>query len=414
MEMKSAPSCPEGWEVRAVRELGDVIAGKALAATAPGQMRPYLRTKNVFDGQIVIDDVLEMPMTDEQFETFRILKGDVLLNEGQSLELVGRCSIYAEEYPNPCAIQNALLRFRAKPGVSALFASYVFRNCQQTGHFAKIALKTTSVAHLGVSRFADLQLAWPKEEVEQQGIATALADVDALIAGLERLIAKKRDIKQAAMQQLLTGQTRLPGFSGMWRERSLIEVADIAAGLNKPTSEMGSGALYVTVQDLYVGTSIDIARLGRIKATPAEVAAYALASGDIVFGKSSVKREGIGYPSQFLGATEPILFSGFSYRARARDGMADATFLFYALRSSPTRRWLIDNSQASALTNINKVIADRIPLQLPPTIEEQSAIATVLSDMDFDLAALESRLAKTRALKQGTMQELLTGRTRLV
>ncbi|MBN8504341.1 MAG: restriction endonuclease subunit S [Burkholderiales bacterium] len=249
---------------------------------------------------------------------------------------------------------------------------------------------------------------------EQRLIAAAIGDVEALLTGLDRLIAKKRDLKQAAMQQLLTGQTRLPGFQGVWAMRPLKAVAEISAGINKPISEMGAGALYVTVQDLYDGTSIRTDRLSRIKVSPAEVEAKGLVAGDIVFGKSSVKREGIGYPSIFLGSAEPTVFSGFTYRARARNGTADAKYLFFALRAEGTRRWLIDNSQASALTNINQKIADAIPIQMPPTLGEQTAIATVLSDMEANLVALEARRDKTRALKQGMMQELLTGRTRLV
>ena len=249
---------------------------------------------------------------------------------------------------------------------------------------------------------------------EQCAIAAALSDVDALLGGLDRLIAKKRDLKQAAMQQLLTGQTRLPGFHGEWEVRTLKQAAVISTGINKPLSEMGSGALYVTVQDLYDGTSIPTSRLSRIKVSSAEIETRALAAGDIVFGKSSVKRDGIGYPSQFLGCEEAVVFSGFTYRARARQGMTDQTFLFYALRTERTRRWLIDNSQASALTNINQTIADVIPITLPPTLAEQTAIATVLSDMDAELSALEARLDKTRDLKQGMMQELLTGRIRLI
>jgi type I restriction enzyme S subunit len=194
----------------------------------------------------------------------------------------------------------------------------------------------------------------------------------------------------------------------------LKQVAEISTGINKPLSEMGSGALYVTVQDLYDGTSIRTNRLSRIKVSPSEIDAKGLAVGDIVFGKSSVKREGIGYPSQFRGCGEPVVFSGFTYRARARQGIADAIFLFYTLRTEKTRRWLIDNSQASALTNINQQIADAIPVQVPPTYLEQTAIAAVLSDMDAELAALEARRDKTRDLKQAMMQELLTGKTRLV
>lgn len=249
---------------------------------------------------------------------------------------------------------------------------------------------------------------------EQRAIATALKDVDALLDSLDRLIAKKRNLKQAAMQQLLTGQTRLPGFSGEWKVKRLKSVAEISTGINKPLSEMGSGVLYVTVQDLYDKISIRTERLSRIKVTQTEVDARCLVVGDIVFGKSSVKRDGIGYPSQFLGCDEPVVFSGFTYCARAHHGIADPTFLFYALREENTRRWLIDNSQASALTNINQSIADAIPVQLPPTVSEQIAIASALMEMDTELVGLEQRRNKTAALKQGMMQELLTGRTRLV
>lgn len=267
---------------------------------------------------------------------------------------------------------------------------------------------------LNLQNLRDFKVALPPSHSEQRAITEALGDVDGLLDSLDQLISKKRQLKQAAMQQLLTGQTRLPGFKGEWGVKTLKQTAEISTGINKPLSEMGSGALYVTVQDLYNGTSIRTNRLSRIKVSPVEIEARALAAGDIVFGKSSVKRDGIGYPSQFLGCAEPVVFSGFTYRARARQGIADATFLFYALRTERTRRWLIDNSQASALTNINQTIADAIPVQLPPTISEQTAIAAVLVDMDLELEVLERRHEKTRALKHGMMQKLLTGKTRLV
>ncbi|MEI6785915.1 MAG: restriction endonuclease subunit S [Verrucomicrobiota bacterium] len=216
--------------------MGEVVTGKALAVDGPGKQRPYLRTKNVFDGRIDIADVLTMPMTDDQFGQFGLRSGDVLLNEGQSLELVGRCAMYQGEYPEPCAIQNQLIRFRAKAGVSGLFASYVFRFCQQSGVFARVALQTTSIAHLGGSRFQRLRLAWPKSEPEQRAIAAALSDADGLLGGLDRLVAKKRDLKQATMQQILTGQTRLPGFRGEWEVKRLNELADIRSGGTPSTS----------------------------------------------------------------------------------------------------------------------------------------------------------------------------------
>ena len=208
-------------------------------------------------------------------------------------------------------------------------------------------------------------------------------------------------------------QTEVGVLPEAWKIASLKQVAEIGTGINKPVSEMGTGALYVTVQDLYDGTSIRTSRLGRIKVTLAELERKSLAVGDIVFGKSSVKRDGIGYPSQFWGCAEPVAYSGFTYRARARQGTSDPTFLFYALRADETRRWIIDNSQSSALTNINQTIADAIPIRLPPTVSEQRVIAKALSDVDALLDGLVRLVAKKRDLKQAAMQQLLTGQTRL-
>ncbi|MCV2361665.1 restriction endonuclease subunit S [Paucibacter sp. TC2R-5] len=410
-----AESLPDSWSVWPLAEVAEVrggIAKNSNVAVADAISVAYLRVANVQDGYFDLSEISRIEISKQDLKRYSVLPGDVLMNEGGDLDKLGRGAVWLG-LSEPCVHQNHVFVVRCKPQLLPEFLN-VWTSTQSARKFFLLAGKqTTNLASISKTSLGELPVALPPI-AEQRAIATSLSDVDALIAGLERLIAKKRDIKQAAMQQLLTGQTRLLGFSGKWRASTLVQVAEITPGLNKPTSEMGSGALYVTVQDLYAGSSIEVARLGRIKASTAEVAAFALEPGDIVFGKSSVKREGIGYPSQFLGANEPTVFSGFSYRTRAKEGLANSSFLFYALRSSPTRRWLIDNSQASALTNINRLIAERIPLELPPTLDEQIAIAAVLSDMDSDLAALESRLAKTRALKQGMMQELLTGKTRLV
>lgn len=160
------------WEMRRVDECGDVLAGKALAVNAPSPLRPYLRTKNVLDGEIDLSDVLMMPMTDAEFSRFEILDGDVLLNEGQALELVGRASIYRGQFGRRVAMQNQLLRFRAFPSTSQEFAEQVFRQCQRNGVFAIVSTQTTSVAHLGSSRFRGLALPWPSSLAEQHRIAS--------------------------------------------------------------------------------------------------------------------------------------------------------------------------------------------------------------------------------------------------
>lgn len=236
---------PQDWEVSFVGTMGDVRAGKALAARGLGPQRPYLRTKNVFDGRIDLADVLRMPMTEAEFSRYRLRPGDVLLNEGQSLELVGRCAMYNDEYPEPCAIQNQLIRFRARDGVSASFAAHLFRYCQKSGVFAAIALQTTSVAHLGVSRFHQLQLAWPLELVEQERIAEALGDADALIESLEQLIVKKRNLKQGSAQDLLVGKKRLPGFTEEWKTQTISHFFELVGARN---AELNDNVVTISAQ----------------------------------------------------------------------------------------------------------------------------------------------------------------------
>ncbi len=190
------------WAMKQIDEWGDVLAGKALAVNAPGPLRPYLRTKNVLDGAIDLSDVLTMPMTDSEFRRFEILDRDVLLNEGQSLELVGRASIYRGELGQRCAMQNQLLRFRASPSTCPEFAAQAFRQCQKDGTFARIATQTTSVAHLGSSRFSALALTWPLCLAEQQRIADCLTALDTLITAATQGLDTLRVHKKGLMQQL--------------------------------------------------------------------------------------------------------------------------------------------------------------------------------------------------------------------
>ena len=197
------------WETKRVDERGNVLAGKALAVNAPGPLRPYLRTKNVLDGAIDLSDVLTMPMTDAEFSRFEILDGDILLNEGQSLGLVGRASIYRGEFGQRCAMQNALLRFRAFPSTCPEFAAQAFRRCQKDGTFASIATQTTSVAHLGSSRFGALELAWPPTLAEQQRIADCLSSLDDLIAAQTQTLEALKTHKQGLMQQLFPSPSHL-------------------------------------------------------------------------------------------------------------------------------------------------------------------------------------------------------------
>ena len=370
---------PEDWWLSPVGDMGEVITGKALAVDGSGEPRPYLRTKNVFDGRIDIDDVLSMPMTDKQFRQFMLKEGDVLLNEGQSLELVGRCAIYGGEYPGPCAIQNQLLRFRAHAGVSGLFASHLFRYSQQKGVFARVALQTTSIAHLGGTRFEQLLLPWPQTEAEQRAVAAALSDVDALLGGLARLIAKKRDLKQAAKQRLLTGETRLAGFSGEWETKRLSEIASIRNQKVLP-SNVGIDTPCVELDHIGQGNG---RLLGYSTAQNSKSPKYRFFSGDVLFGRLR------SYLRKFWHADRGGICTTEIWPLMTDSQQADSGFLHAIVQSDR----FIEAASISYGTHMPRAdwgVMRNFEIRLP-RVREQLAIAEILSDMDAELAALGAR-----------------------
>ena len=188
---------------------------------------------------------------------------------------------------------------------------------------------------------------------------------------------------------------------------TLEKVAVLQPGINVSIDAFGSGLPYVTVQDLYDGTRIPVDRLRLVEVPASQVERFRLKDGDIVIGKSSVKLEGIGYPSRFRDAESKVLFSGFTLRVQADESLVDGEYLFYWLRSPGLRRWIIANAQRSALTNLNSSIIRRIPVKYP-NLQAQQRIAEILSTVDKAIEQTEALIAKTRQIKAGLMHDLFT------
>jgi len=246
---------------------------------------------------------------------------------------------------------------------------------------------------------------------EQRAIAEALSDVDGLLGGLDRLIAKKRDLKQAAMQQLLTGQTRLPGFHGEWEDKTLGELGQFLKGRGVTKDQTRSGNLAcIRYGELYTHHN-DVIRDFYSWISP-EVASTAvrLRKGDILFAGSGETKEEIGKCAAFFSDVEAYA-GGDVVIVRLRE--ADAVFLGYFLNTGSINRQKASRGQGDAVVHISSSALAAIRCRLPRPAE-QTAIAEVLTEMDLELAALEQRREKTRALKQAMMQELLTGKTRLI
>lgn len=165
---------PEYWQFRTAIDLGDVQLGQQRHPKfeTGNNMRPYLRVANVLDGYINFDDVLQMHFPERDLPKFELRSGDILLNEGQSFDLVGRCAIYRGELPG-CCCQKTLLRFRCGPDLVPEFAQAYFQHRLYTGQFAAMCVQTTSMAHLTAVRFATLKIPVPPLN-EQHSIVSAL------------------------------------------------------------------------------------------------------------------------------------------------------------------------------------------------------------------------------------------------
>ena len=283
---------------------------------------------------------------------------------------------------------------------------YLFYVLNRSPYFLKFD-DGVNQTHLLNHVFQKCPLPVPPNVAEQRAIAEALSDVDGLLGGLDRLIAKKRDLKQAAMQQLLTGQTRLPGFHGEWEVKRLGEIARIQRGasprpIDSPVWFNDNSSIgWVRISDVTKSgmflreTTQRLSPLGVQHSRP-------VARGSLIMSICAT----VGRP--IITEIDVCIHDGFVV---FDDLQAVQLFTYYVLK------WIEPDwgkhGQTGSQMNLNTGLITGTRISLPP-LPEQTAIAGVLSEMDGELAVLEQRQAKTRALKQGMMQELLTGRTRLV
>ena len=286
---------------------------------------------------------------------------------------------------------------------------YVFHFLSQTSTRKYYGSITTGQAYpqISLQQVRDTRVPLPPLH-EQRDIAGALSDVDALIRGLEQLIAKKRDLKQAAMQQLLTGKQRLPGFIGGWEVKKLGDVADIdPENLGSNTSPDYSFR-YISLEDVDNGALRGCTE--QVFRTAPSRARRKLRKGDVLV--STVRPNLKSHLFIRDNVSDTVCSTGFCV-VRCKLAYADPAYVYCHLFAGDIERQIESLLTGSNYPAINS--GDVKALQMPfPSPTEQSAIATVLSDMDAEIAALEQRRDKTRNLKQGMMQELLTGRIRLV
>jgi len=401
---------PDEWDVKTIDQVAFVTSGKRLPLGSSlvdvPTPHPYVRVTDMRPGTVDISEIMYVPESVfPAIKRYRIYQSDIFISVAGSLGIVGKIPAEldganltenADRITDITCSQDYLLYVLLSPLIQNAIDSI-----RTVGAQPKLAL----------TRIRKFAVPLPPTEIEQRAIATVLSDVDALLGGLDRLIAKKRDLKQAAMQQLLTGQTRLPGFHGEWETLPARDIGVIKGGSGFPLAtqgETGGEYPFFKVSDMNNEgneTFMTTANHYISEQTRKRLGATAFPADSIVFAKvgAAVFLE----RKRILGQASCIDNNMAAFvldKTRAGVGYVHSLLLSKKLGALVA---------TTALPALNAKQLGEMPLAVPP-LSEQTAIAAALSDMDAELAALEARRNKTRDLKQGMMQELLTGKTRFV
>lgn len=379
---------PMDWGLITIKEICKSLNyGTSKKSTFSGKCA-VLRMGNLQNGYIDWTDLV-YTNDEKDIQKYSLVKGDVLFNRTNSADLVGKTSLYRGEYPAIYAGYLIKLNYDRKKVVGE-YLNYIL-NTQEAKEYC-LAVKTDGVSqsNINAQKIGAFLFHLPPFE-EQEKISEALSDVDNLIFSLQKLIEKKQAIKQGAMQELLTGEKRLPGFCGVWKKKCLCDLAaDIKTGTKNNEDKVKGGKYLFFVRS----------------ATVEKINSYSYdCEAILVPGEGNIGEIFHYINGKFDCHQRVYKISDF----RECIGL----YIFYYLKMF---------FGAYALLNTVKATVDslRLPtfqnfiIHVPNDLKEQQAIAQVLSDMDSEIEQLEKKLSKYQQIKQGMMQELLTGRIRLV
>ena len=382
---------PAEWEVFSLSELTEPQRpiSYGIVQTGPNVANGVrcLRVLDIHEGRINKSELITT--SKEISDSYRrtVLKaGDLVMPLRGKVGDVG----LVDEDMEGANLTRGVALIAIRSGWSPVFCQQVISSTS-TRRRLEQAMNGSALQEIPIASLRSFKISTPKNLPEQRAIATALSDVDGLLGGLDRLIAKKRDLKQAAMQQLLTGQTRLPGFHGEWQVKRLGEIALIKTGSRNNEDKVEDGQYPFFVRSEVVERINSFSHDCEAILVPGEGRI-----GDIfhyINGRFDVHQR-VYAITKFV----PGIFGRFIH--------------FYLAKNFGA--WAMQNTVKATVDSLRLPTFQTFEMRLPPTEAEQTAIASVLTEMDAELAALEQRREKTRALKQAMMQELLTGRTRLI
>lgn len=391
---------PDDWEVKPLWLIAEkIMVGIASAATHAYRDKgvAMFRNQNIKVGFLDDSDLLFIdPEYEVAFKNKRLQGGDLLTAR---TGYPGVTAIVPPQYASTQSFTTLITR----PNPSEVESDYLchFINSEAGQRFFTRSQIGGAQKNLNAGLLRRMPIPLPKQR-EQRAISDALSDVDVLLDLLDQMIRKKRDLKQAVMQQLITGKRRLPGFTGDWKEGRFGEIAILRKDRVDPRQH-GVQDFCVELEHIESGTGV---LCGSTSAGGNSSLKSVFGSGDVLFGKLraylrkywSADRSGVCSTEIWVfRPNEQLITSSYLFQLVTDDRFAEAASSAYGTHM-PRSDW-----------NVVKNYVVRIPL-----IPEQTAIAEILANMDAELATLEQRREKTRAVKQGMMQELLTGTTRLV
>lgn len=405
---------PEDWGARLLsQELDGLEAGVSVNSIDEQiQAVPHdvfiLKTSAVANGSFIPSEIKKVSPRDLRRVRTHARADTIIFSRMNTPDLVGESGYVDRDYPNFFLPDRLwMTRFKRESKVCVKWLSYLL-NSQKYKTIVRAAATGTSGSMKNISKGAltSILLPWPDPE-EQRTIAAALSDADALIASLDALIDKKRDLKQAAMQQLLTGKARLPGFTSEWETKRLGEIGRALIGLTyRPSDIRSSGTLVLRSSNIQNGA---LAFDDNVFVEPNAALGSIVEVGDLLVCARNGSRDLIGKSVRLDERARGMAFGAFmaAYRSEFNN------FLSFQFQSDLIKRQINEHLGATINQITNKSLLS-FQVLMPSDRNEQTAIAEVLSDIDADLTTLEARREKAHVLKQGMMQELLTGRIRLV
>lgn len=404
-----------------IRDLIDSLTAGVSVRSVDGQhMRPaVLKTSAISKGRFDPTEAKTILSADIFRARCNPKCGSILVSRMNTPALVGEVG-YVDRDFDELFLPDRLWLARARSGVKVDMRWLTYYLSSDIGSMAirDLASGTSgSMKNIPKAAFLDLSVPTPTLK-EQQKIALMLGDVDSLIASLERLIAKKRDIMKGLMQQLLTGKTRLPGFAEPWRDVMLGDHVSYVktVALSRAQLDTVSSLRYLHYGDIHTRDSVRLnatmdamPRASHLQAGSAGL----LKVGDLVFADASEDPAGVGKSVEIVAVPAEGVVPGLhTIAARFDKTVLTDGFKAY-LQFIPTfRESLLRLAAGTKVLATTRTYISSITLSLPQ-VDEQRAITQVIMDADEEIDRLQSRLFKARAIKQGMMQELLTGRTRL-